>query len=358
MFVEHEDLNGALAQCSDEMRALDNAHVLLTGGTGFVGKWLAAVFMHAVAALHLKARLTILTRHSESFIALNPEIARSHSVAVVHGDVCRPPDGLPLFDAVIHGAGLTNIKDRMVRPKDVLATAFDGTRQILNLASLSGKIPLLFISSGAIYGKQPIDMPHMRENAALGPDTTCPGNAYHEGKRVGEMLCAIEHQSTGVQAKIARLYAFIGPFLPLDSHYAIASFVCDALNGRPIRVLGDASTVRSYLYAADMSAWLWKILLRGEVLRPYNVGSRHGITLRELAALVQSEVRPESPVEIAAASERTAEADVYVPDTTRIVGELGAEESVPLYDAIGRYARFARQVSSGITNRSAGSVNL
>lgn len=340
--IELTDLEEALEQCADDMRALRGAHIFLTGGTGFVGIWLLAVLLHSINKLHLKSRVTILTRDADRFKSLAPGLTRDEHVSFVHGDVRSLPGSLPLFDAVIHAAAPTDAKYRRDRPADLLDIAFEGTRQVLRVASRSGDIPLLFISSGAVYGRQPVATTHMLEDTHAGPDPTSVANAYHEGKRVAEMLCALENAASGLKAKIARLYSFVGPFLPFNSHYAVGNFVRDAVAGAPIRISGDGSNVRSYLYGADMSVWLWKILIRGQVMRPYNVGSSQALTLRELALLVQREVNPDSVVEIAGRAVREGEIDIYVPDITRVTSEIGVQQCVSLTDAIRRFARFVR----------------
>ena len=67
----------------------------------------------------------------------------------------------------------------------------------------------------------------MPEDWRGGPDPLDTGSAYAEGKRLAEQLCAIYASRVGVEAKIARCYTFVGPYLPLDRHFAIGNFIRD-----------------------------------------------------------------------------------------------------------------------------------
>ncbi|MGH9518597.1 MAG: NAD-dependent epimerase/dehydratase family protein, partial [Terriglobales bacterium] len=120
--------------------------------------------------------------------------------------------------------------------------------------------------------------------------------------------------------------AFVGPHLPLDAHFAIGNFVGDALAGRTIRVNGDGTPMRSYLYAADLAIWLWTMLLRAPDMNGnpavFNVGSGEAVSIAELARAVAAEVNPKCAVEIARAAEPDAARQQYVPSVEKAKREL------------------------------------
>ena len=188
-------------------------------------------------------------------------------------------------------------------------------------------------------GRQPAGLSHVPEDYAGGPDPTDPRSAYGEGKRLAELLCTLFTRD-GPECKIARCFAFVGPHLPLDLHFAIGNFVRDALAGGPIRVNGDGTPYRSYLYAADLAAWLWTVLFRGAPARPYNVGSDAALDIATVAAAVAAEFHPRPEVVVAKPRTPGRLAERYVPDVQRVTSELGLRAWVSLPEAIRRTIRW------------------
>jgi dTDP-glucose 4,6-dehydratase len=221
-------------------------------------------------------------------------------------------------------------------------TAVHGTERVLAFAAAHGVRTLLLTSSGAVYGPQPSDCERISEDYAGGPRLDQFNAGYAEGKRAAEYLCSVAAAETGLEVKIARCFAFVGPLLPLDGVFAIGNFIRDALERDRIEVSGDGTARRSYLYAADLAVWLWAILDLGESVRPYNVGSEEDVSIADLALRVVREVRPGLPVEIGSEAAPGAPVARYVPSTRRARTELDLSEWVDLDDAIRRTAEWHR----------------
>jgi dTDP-glucose 4,6-dehydratase len=243
----------------------------------------------------------------------------------------------------MHAATEASAKLNQENPLLMFETVVEGTRRTLDFARTHGTRQLLLTSSGAVYGKQPPEMTHLPEDYLGAPDPVDPNAAYGEGKRAAEMLCRLYADRFGLEAKLARCFAFVGPHLPLDAHYAIGNFIRDALRNGPIHINGDGSPLRSYLYAADLAIWLWTILLKGQTCRPYNVGSDRSISIAELADLVRQVVNPGLEITIARRADHSQLPQRYVPCVERARNELALESWVSLEQAVGKTARWLKE---------------
>jgi dTDP-glucose 4,6-dehydratase len=335
------DFDEFLGRTPELWTELRGGHIFITGATGFFGCWVLETFAWANRQLGLRASATILSRDPERLRKRLPHLADG-AIRAIEGDIrdFRFPDGE--FTHVIHAATESSAALNTQQPQLMFDTIVEGTRHCLDFALHRGVRKFLLTSSGAVYGKQPPHLMHVPEDYGGGPDPLASDSAYAEGKRAAELLTVLAAQRSKLEAKIARCFAFVGPYMKLDTHFAIGNFIRDGLEHSPIVVQGDGTPVRSYMYASDLMVWLWTILFRGESCRAYNVGSEDGISIGALAQEVASVGNSREPVQIMKTPIAGAPVARYVPSTARARQELGLACTVPLRNSIERTMNWAR----------------
>jgi nucleoside-diphosphate-sugar epimerase len=316
---------------------LKHKKLFITGGTGFIGKWLLETLVHVNRTMGLMCEATVLTRDPELFRRNCPHLANAPGISLLLGDVRKFDFPDTHIDMVIHGAVDIAVSGS---PLHVLDTCIGGTQHVLKFAAYSGAKDFLLLSSGAIYGSQPSNLPALAESWCGAPNPLAPGAAYGTGKRAAECLAIQAGLQQDMRIKIARCFAFVGPYLPMDKHFAIGNFILDALGGKNITIQGDGTPLRSYLYAADLAAWLWTILLSGENGVAYNVGGEEVLSIAELAHIVKAALNSEVSVVCKTAPINNSAPTRYVPDLGKARRELGLQPLVSLQDAIQRTAKW------------------
>ena len=292
--------------------------IFVTGGTGFFGKSILD-YLKRHPDFRAGDEWMILSRDPERFQSRNAALLdQGRKIGFVTGDV-RDFCAEGRYDEIIHAATAavtTMAEDEMT------STIVEGTRHVLDFAKSCGAKKILLTSSGAVYGPQ---------TAPVGEDAPCnPVTAYGKGKFEAERMCV----ESGLDAKIVRCFAFTGPYLNRDIHYAIGNFIRDCLAGEPIVIKGDGTPQRSYLYADDLVEWLFAVLDRGVSGCPYNVGSPEGLSIREVAERVRAALGTKNDIRVLGVSVPGTPPSVYVPDVSRAVRELGLRDTVDLTTAV------------------------
>ena len=295
--------------------------LFITGGTGFFGKSMLDYRRRHPDWQWAKAEWVILSRAPERFAAAFLQLVNQPGISFAAGDVRDFAFPQGPFDAIIHAAtsAVTTLSDA-----EMTSVILDGARHVADFAKAADCHTILFTSSGAVYGP--------RTEQAEESDACNPTTAYGKGKLAAEQMLV----ESGFDVRIARCFAFTGPYLNRNIHYAIGNFIQDCLDGKPITINGDGTPLRSYLYADDLVEWLFAILERGQSGRPYNVGSDHALSILELAERVRRVLGTRNEIVVKGKPEPGAKPSVYVPEIGRAQSELGLSVSVPLDEAIRR----------------------
>jgi UDP-glucuronate decarboxylase len=320
--------------------------IFVTGGTGFFGRALLQHWLEQANLGHAVPSVVIGARSPAAFLKQFPQYAHCPWLDFHQSDILRPetlPTGAS-FTHVLHAATDSTLGTALV-PLQRYDQIVDGTRHLLDFAIRCGAKRFLLTSSGAVYGPQAPSRPYLEESCLSCPDPMQHTNAYGMGKLTAEHLCALYHQAHGLETVVARCFAFVGPDLPLDVHFAIGNFIRDALYADSITVQGDGSPLRSYMDQRDLAQWLVTLLIDGKAGQAYNVGSDHAVSILELAHTVRDLLAPHKPLRVLSPPNTSTPRSRYIPSIDKAKTELGLSVTIPLDEAI-RFAACAHSAGN------------
>lgn len=333
----------ALQGCGPNLLSpLRNARIVVTGGTGFVGGWV----LRALSELNRAGwalRAQCVSRDPAQFLACNPDLAGDPSFEWLTADAAAffnlPID--PHTTHILHMAASSNAAANYADPAKVTSTIVQGTHGCLTMATRTGA-RLHFVSSGAVYGERRLsDGPAVEDQSACAVTSLGgPRQAYASSKRQAEAMIV----ASAVNHVVSRPFAFLGPLLPLDQHFAAGNFIADACAGRPIVIEGNGEPVRSYMHPADLAAWL--LALTGAPAHPaVNVGSDEAVSIAGLAEAICGRAASPPPRILGTPSAAGSDSPAYWPDISRAKA-FGLRVTLPLERCIDDALAWARSLGA------------
>ena len=131
-----------------------------------------------------------------------------------------------------------------------------------------------------------------------------------------------------MNAQILRLYAFAGPGIPLDQHFAVGNFIRDALDLGFIEIKGNPKTQRSYMYPSDLSKHILQSLVSDDV-KTREVGSSDVVTIAELARVISENVNKAA----LGSGDDSIMANSYYPKTIDLLAQtIDLQESIKKWE--------------------------
>lgn len=305
--------------------------LLVIGGSGFFGKSILDAFQRNLLDSWGINSLMIMARHPEELQKNHSQLITS-KVKLLKGDIASINE-LPFADYVIHAAASTDARNYHLAPLKERSNIIRGTLNYCELAKeFHQKSKIVYVSSGAVYGAQPHDLEKIPEDFDFLDAEQLPESKkdYAYAKRDSEKAIN-DLGNYGLDVSIARCFAFLGPWLPLDQHFAIGNFINDGLNLRPININAKHKVYRSYMYADDLVEWLMTIAEKSRTSSPvYNVGSDQSILIDELAQKISTIFGQNAPMY----SHESDYIDRYVPNIDKAKNELNLKNKYHLDDAI------------------------
>jgi UDP-glucose 4-epimerase len=247
---------------------LPGRRVLVTGGSGFIGRHAVAGLSHAGA----QVRVVDLRPHPDP------------SADIVVGDIGDPEVLSEAFDggvdSVVHLAAVTSVLRSVENPGGTFDTNVAGTHAVLEAARAAGVGSLVFASTNAVTG--PMEAPAIVETATLKPLTP-----YGATKAAAEMLMSAYTASYDVRCVCLRLTNVYGP--GMQAKDSIVARLMRAIRlEREFEIYGDGRQVRDYVHVSDVIGAVRLALDRQDWSGPVVIGSGKSLSVLEVLDTVRS----------------------------------------------------------------------
>ena len=318
-----QDIKEIISKSQPFLEQLSKSEILIAGGTGFVGRWLVMTLIEASKIYNIKIHLLVRNREKATEFFANTD----SSILQLH-----PVDSeiqLRSLTHIIHAATPSTPSTGGSDSRYAFDVATQMAGRLIEVAGNNQTPVFMHLSSGAVYGEKPLQKRDILENEEIGDS---PQNLYTTSKIEIERQVSIAHNTGLIKGTNPRLFAFTGPGIALDAHFAIGNFMSDAINGNPIFIKGNPDTTRSYLHPVDMITWLLAALSKPS-MEPTHIGSNHGYTMQSIAELISREFNlPKFEV-----GNELSPSTYYVPDTSRTRARMQVCETISLAEAISRW---------------------
>ena len=321
----------------DRLGGIDGASLLVTGGTGFFGSWICEAIAYLNEVHHKNAKLYLVARNKEGFETRLAPFAKKPYIHFIRCDVRSMGEMPKDVNYVIHAASNPDFRFHSSNPIETMTTISEGTQAVLRAVDRVSDLRMfLNVSSSSVYSTQVEMNRPIPESFDGRPLSGLARYPFAEAKRYAEALCASGRSAARIPIVTVRPFTFLGAYQDIDAPWAINNFMRDALAKRPIRLLGDGQTVRSFMYGADLAAWLLVILLRAKSGQTYNIGCDTGYSLLEVARKVAVRVEPTPDVVTNASLTGSVPNSYLVPDTASAKRDFGLQAYTSLDLAIER----------------------
>lgn len=337
--VRQDCLNACAAQ-ADVRAGLSRKHIAVTGGTGFLGTWLAEM----VAALNdehqLGITIDLYARNVSEWRHKVPHLAERADVRVRSQDVRSPFEFSKATSFVIHAAGIPNNRVHASDPLRVHQTTIMGLNNALEAASqLDGLMRFINVSSCLVSGV-PLQSGALTENDYFPIPAGALHTVYTDAKRAAEMLASIYRSQFRLPISTVRPFTLTGAYQELDRPWAINNFMRDVLIGNEIRLYGDGSARRSYLYGSDAAWWTLAALVNGVDGEVYNLGSANPVSHLELVQLISARLTQKPRVVLNTSPAKKSHQDDLFPNTSATENRLGIGQTCSLEQSIDKTYRW------------------
>ena len=261
--------------------------VLIAGGAGFLGSYLAERFVAEGHNVHILDNFA-------SGLKQNIEDIKE-KITLLDNDVIsfRTDER---YDIVVNFASRASRVEWEKHPVDVALSNAVGSKNLIEVALRCNAL-YVYASSSEVYG-DPKVIPTPEDYLGC-VSTTGSRSPYDEGKRFGDALTKAYERQYGLRNIIIRFFNTYGPRMRGGDFYGrvIDRFIQQAMHNEPITVYGDGSQTRSFTYVSDTIDGVMAAITKGKEGEVYNIGNDSETSILDLAKLVRNLAKSVSEIQ-------------------------------------------------------------
>ena len=269
---------------------LYHSTVLVTGATGLVGSQIIKTLLMMNEMYHTEIRILAMIRDQKKAQSVFEEFS-SENLEYIVGDVSEKLEVEDKVDYIIHTASVTASKFFVEHPVETLTIAFDGTRNILELAREKQCKGVVYISSMEAFGITDPSLEKVKEEDLGYIDIHKVRSSYAEGKRNCEWMCSCYAAEYQIPVKIARLAQTFGAGISYEENRVFAQFARSAILKQDIVLHTKGLSVGNYCYTRDAVVAILLLLIKGNSGEAYTVANEEShIRIGDMAQMVADKI--------------------------------------------------------------------
>ena len=260
-----------------DKKKLKDKKVLVTGANGFLGQYIVGAISTANRKMKINCKVNAIGM-SKPREVLASILKQDKNISYKQVDLTKKFK-LSGYDFIFHAAGYGQPSKFIHDPFSTIAINVFATNQLLTDSPNS---TFVFFSSSEIYGDVSKEHIPVKEGYNGNCPIHSPRSVYAESKRLGEALCVSYARDKKSKIKIVRISPTYGPGLPHEDRRVMTDFIGTAISGKPIEMLDDGSSIKSFGYVSDTVSMILYVAFNSKDT-VYNVGSKNSISIKNLA---------------------------------------------------------------------------
>lgn len=255
--------------------------VLVTGGAGFIGRWVVKRLLHDAHQVLVLDNLTNGSRENLAEFENEPGFAGLTVGDIQDQKLLNTLFTDNRFDICYHLAAKINVQDSIDDPKDSFYSDVVGTFKVLEECR-EHQTKMVFMSTCMVYDRAS----NLEGINELSP--VKPASPYAGAKLAGENMVLSYYYAYGLPTVVIRPFNTYGPFQKSSGEGGVvAIFIKRHLECETLNIYGDGTQTRDLLYVEDCARFVvtagYSDNANGQII---NAGLGKDISINELALLI------------------------------------------------------------------------